>query len=139
MFLCAWALLSVSVFDCGLCEFKTNYKTDYSIWFSSCCSFIVGGTFDDEEENRAILIGLTLVLIGGCISTIGLTSQVGSAMLFGCHIVLDRTLCCSHTMGILLFGVMSYCLGVGIGCVMVAVRSVSSVRLAIILSRLMHL
>jgi hypothetical protein len=129
MFLVAWAILSVSYPS----DHRMNFAS-YSPLLQTSVSglllvavFIVGGVFDDDVENRAILIGLALVLFGGCISTISFDKSLWhKAMFSGCCM-----LCLTGLTTALIpwesvsLGLLSYCLGVGIGCVMVSVRSVS--------------
>ena len=88
--------------------------------------FIVGGVYDDDSENRAILVGLSLLLLGGCISSISFDkSRWYKAMLFGCIILALTALSASILpWSSLVLASLAYCLGIGIGCVMVAVRSV---------------
>ena len=88
--------------------------------------FIVGGVFDDDVENRAILIGLALVLFGGCISTISFDkASWHKAMFSGCCMLCLTGLCAALVPWESVYlGLLSYCLGIGVGCVMVSVRSV---------------
>ena len=110
LFLIGWSALSASISG-----------------FLLVAVFLVGIVYDDEQENKAIIIGLSLLLFGGCISTISFDNSMwiksmafGSMILFVCGVTAG--ICRWSSLNLI---ILAYGIGLGIGSVMTSVRTAS--------------
>lgn len=118
MFLIAWTLLSACVSGLLL-----------------VAVFIVGERYADEVENKAMIIGLTLLLFGGCIASISIDSYEWiKSMSFGvlllCFTGIAAAFCSWVSVNL---AVLAYSVGIGVGSVMTSVRKVSRRKLFLLI------